>query len=144
MFTQRPEIKELNRLYRAVDEVYHEVAVKLGLSDSAFSVLYALAELGDGCTQKEIAALFSMSKQTIHSSVKGLAGKGCLTLAPGPGRDRRILLTPAGRRLLEEKIAPVIALENRAVEGLSPQERQTLLALTRKYAESHIRTLNTL
>ena len=48
MFTQRPEIKELNRLYRAVDEVYHEVAVKLGLSDSAFSVLYALAELGDG------------------------------------------------------------------------------------------------
>ena len=54
------------------------------------------------------------------------------------------MLTPAGRRLLEEKIAPVIALENRAVEGLSLQERQTLLALTRKYAESHIRTLNTL
>lgn len=144
MIQQCPEIEELNHLYKAVDDAYHSAAVKMGLSDSAFLIFYALAELGDGCSQKEIAQHYYVSKQTINSSIKGLVRGGYLTLHPGPGRDRQIQLTPAGRQMLEEKIAPVIQLENQAIQALTPQERQTLLALTRKYAESHVRTLKTL
>ena len=107
-----------------------------GLSDSGFLVFYALAELGDGCTQQEIARHYYASKQTIHSSIKALEQKGYLTLAPGEGRDRRILLTPAGQRILEEKLTPVFQGEE-----MPAQELADLLALTRKYVGIHRRVL---
>ena len=141
---QCPEIEELNCLYKAWDDVYHSAATKLGLSDSAFLIFYGLAELGDGCSQKDIAQHYSASKQTINSSIKRLEREGYLTLTPGPGRDRQILLTPAGRQVLEEKLAPVIQAENQAIQALSPQERQLLLALTRKYVGLCLETFNAL
>ena len=62
-------------------------------------------------------------------------------MAPGPGRDRKILLTPTGRRALEEKLTPVFRRENQVIEELDPEEIQTLLALTRKYVAVHRRLL---
>lgn len=135
MLQLRPEVEELNRLYQAMDETYHAVAARAGLSDSAFLIFYALAELGDGCTQQEIARRYYASKQTIHSSIKVLEQKGYLTRTPG--RDRRILLTPAGRQVLEEKLTPVFRQENQAVEAMDPQELETLLVLLRKYVRLH-------
>lgn len=141
MIRLRPEVEEMNRLYKAVEETYHAAAVAAGLSDSGFLVFYALAELGDGCTQQEIARHYYASKQTIHSSIKALEQKGYLTLAPGEGRDRRILLTPAGQRILEEKLTPVFQGENQVVEEMPAQELADLLALTRKYVGIHRRVL---
>lgn len=135
MLQLRPEVEELNRLYQAMDETYHAVAARAGLSDSAFLIFYALAELGDGCTQQEIARHYYASKQTIHSSIKVLEQKGYLTRTPG--RDRRILLTPAGRQVLEEKLTPVFRQENQAVEAMDSQELETLLVLLRKYVRLH-------
>ena len=40
--------REYNNLYRLGNELYHNVAVRMGLSDSAFDILYALDGLGDG------------------------------------------------------------------------------------------------
>ena len=141
MIPLRPEVEEMNRLYKAMEETYHAAAVAAGLSDSGFLILYALAELGDGCTQQEIARHYYASKQTIHSSIKGLEKKGYLTMAPGPGRDRKILLTPTGRRALEDKLTPVFQRENQVIEELDPEEIKTLLALTRKYVAVHRRLL---
>lgn len=141
MIRLRPEVEEMNRLYKAVEETYHAAAVAAGLSDSGFLVFYALAELGDGCTQQEIARHYYASKQTIHSSIKALEQKGYLTLAPGEGRDRRILLTPAGQQILEEKLTPVFQGENQVVEEMPAQELADLLALTRKYVAIHRRVL---
>ena len=44
----RKEMKELNKQYRETDRIYHEISTKAGLSDSAFMILYAITELGDG------------------------------------------------------------------------------------------------
>ena len=95
----------------------------------------------DKLSQQEIARHYYASKQTIHSSIKGLEKKGYLTMAPGPGRDRKILLTPTGRRALEDKLTPVFQRENQVIEELDPEEIQTLLALTRKYVAVHRRLL---
>lgn len=59
------ELREFNCLYKEVDEIYHEIALKMGISDSGFIILYALAELGDGCLQKDIAKIYYISKQTV-------------------------------------------------------------------------------
>ena len=49
------DLKENNRLYREMDGLYHELCVKIGLSDSAFLILYSIVETEGKCSQKEIA-----------------------------------------------------------------------------------------
>lgn len=56
--------REYNNLYRLGNELYHNVAVRMGLSDSAFDILYALDGLGDGCLQKDVCTASGLSKQT--------------------------------------------------------------------------------
>ena len=127
-----PALQKLNRLYREWNDFYHTMALRVGLSDSAFVIFYALAELGEGCRQKEIAEYYSLSRQTISSSVRHLEKKQYLYLKPGKRRDMHIYLTDAGREIVKEKIAPVIALENSVFEALGAKEGETLTALTEK------------
>ena len=61
------KLKEFNDIHRQVSGLYHEIAVKLKLSNSAFSIFYTIYEMGGSCFQKDICDLFYMSKQTIHS-----------------------------------------------------------------------------
>ena len=52
--TSGQELREFNRLYKRLDDLYHSLSLKMGMSDSTFIILYTIAELGDGCSQKEI------------------------------------------------------------------------------------------
>lgn len=130
---QKNELKKFNCLYKQLDELYHEIALKSGLSDSAFAILYTIVELGDGCLQTEIAEHNSISKQTIHTSVKNLEKKGYLSFQRGKGRDMHIYLTEMGRKLTEEKILPVFEMENSIFAEMPQEERKQLLALMEKY-----------
>lgn len=127
------ELREYNRIYKESNELYHGIAKRKGLSDSAFDILYALYVLGDGCQQKDICGYSGTSKQTIHSSVRKLEREGILRLEPGPGRGVRVYPTAQGRALMERKIAPVAAAESRAFLCLNEEERQTFLRLARMY-----------
>lgn len=135
MNKEKKELKKFNCLYKELDDLYHEIALKNGLSDSAFSILYAIVELGDGCLQTEIADCYSISKQTIHTSAKNLEKKGYLSFRPGKGRDMHLCLTESGEKLIEEKILPVLELENSVFSEMSPKESSQLLYLTEKYVE---------
>lgn len=135
MIEQGKELKEINRLYREMDEIYHEISRRAGLSDSAFAILYSIAEMGGGCLQKDIAAMYCMSRQTVNSSIKNLEEGGYLSLKGGRGHDRHIFLTPAGHQLLEEKIVPVIELENSVFSSMTKEESSELLRLAKKYAD---------
>ena len=128
-----PGIREFNRLYKELDDLYHNLALRQGLSDSASIILYALYLLGDGCLQRDICDLSYISKQTINSSIRRLEQDGYLYLQPGRGRDMHICLTPEGRRLVEEKAAPVAAMEERAFSGMPQEDQQALLRLTHAY-----------
>ena len=86
---QGPGIREFNRLYKELDDLYHNLALRQGLSDSASIILYALYLLGDGCLQRDICDLSYISKQTINSSIRRLEQDGYLYLQPGRGRAGR-------------------------------------------------------
>ena len=131
-----PGMKEFNRIFKECNHIYHDIALKLGLSDSGFDILYTLCEIGDGCLQKDICDATMLSKQTIHSSVQKLAKDGYLSLQPGKGRDLHIHLTSAGKALMEEKITPAIQTENIAVTDMSKDEQEEFLRLNRKYIDS--------
>ncbi len=138
---QGRELKEFNRLYRELDDIYHEIALKSGLSDSAFLILYTIAEFGNECSQKEIADYYSISRKTINSSIKKLQAEGILTLKTGHKQERYLSLTPAGEALVEKCIVPVVQMENDIFSEMEPNERNELLRLTEKYIECYRRKL---
>ncbi len=131
-----PGIREYNRIFKECKHIYHEIALKLRLSDSGFDILHTLCEIGDGCLQKNICDATLLSKQTIHSSVRKLEKDGCLLLKPGKGRDVEIYLTPAGKALVAEKLSLAIHAENQAFTEMSEEEQREFLRLNKKYADS--------
>lgn len=128
-------LRDFNKLDKEIGDLYHDTALKLGLSDSAFFILYMLNDLGDGCLQKDICSECYANKQTINSSVKKLEQQGYLTLKQGRGRDKHMFLTEVGRRFVEEKIIPVVRKENEAIMSLDPEEREEVVRLTKKYVD---------
>ena len=116
-----------------IDEFYHALAQGFGLSDSALWVLWSLAELGEGCTQKDICRQFFLSKQTVHSSVQKLERGGYLSLRPREGREVSLFLTDRGRDLVREKVLPIMEAERAAASGLTEEEWKTVIRLSRKW-----------
>lgn len=126
-------LKEFNRIYKKTNEIYHDIALRLGLSDSAFDILYSISELGDGCLQKDICNATCIPKQTIHSSIRQMEKSGYLTLSSGKGRSMHINLTEQGQQLLERTIYPVMQMEGEAFHCMTDEECQQMLALFKKY-----------
>ncbi len=135
-YIQSEELKENNRIYREVDGMYHELCVKMGLSDSAFLILYSIVEMEGNCSQREIADRCCISRKTINSSVKNLEKEGFVTLESGAGRDKQIVLTKRGEQFVQEKIFPIMEVEDNAFLEMEPDERRELLRLNAKYAEA--------
>lgn len=98
---QNRALKEFDSLYKMIDDVYHEIALSMHLTDSAFLILYCLLELGDGCSQKDICKLYSISKQTVNSSVKSLEDKGVLIRKAGVGMDIHLFLQSLDENFLK-------------------------------------------
>lgn len=127
------QLQEWFQLYKEYDGIFHDLALKMGLSDSAFLILYGICYLGDGCLQKDICAHYTISKQTVNSSTRRLVQEGFLTLKSGSGRDMHLCLTPKGEAFAQKYIYPVIDIEEEAFLEMSPQERDALVRLTHRY-----------
>lgn len=135
LFIHNDMLKELNKIQREITEVYHGVYLELGISSTAFSILYALVDLGDGCRQIDIVKAYFISKQTINSSIKNLVKNGYVELKSSKGNDRLIFLTPKGRQLVEKKIYPFFEVENSVIDELSKEEQLMFVLLMKKYLQ---------
>lgn len=129
-------LRQFNKIDKEFNDLYHETALRLNISDSAFSIFFIIYELGDGCSQKDICYETFTNKQTVHSSVRKLIQEGYLFLKRGRGRDKQIFLTERGNAFIRDYILPVVQKENEAFGGLLPQEQEELLRLSRKYLDS--------
>ena len=136
-----PLQQSFNLLYKEMNDLYHEFAVSMHLSDSAQMVLYTICELGNGCLQKDICDRCFLTKQTVHSAVRKLEQDGILTLSAGKGRDMHLSLTEKGQTLVQQTVFPLAEAEYRTMEILSPQEQADMLRLTQKYVSALRREL---
>ena len=57
MAQEKERMRQLDRINKALDDIYHEVAVGQALSDSALNVFYSIHVLGDGCLQRDICKI---------------------------------------------------------------------------------------
>ena len=122
-----------NRIYKEYNEIYHEAAIRLGLSNSEFDTLYAICELGDGCKQTDICRTTFIPKQTVNSAIRALEKKEYLTLASGKGRSMHIYLTEQGLQLVRRTIFPMVEIENEAFPKLTEKEHKSILHFHTQY-----------
>lgn len=127
---------EYGRLWKQFDEAYRKAALRMGLSTSAFEILFTLCDLGEGCLQRDVCQYACSSKQTINSSVHKLETDGIVRLEPaGTGRGMRIFLTDAGRALVDAKVAPFAEADFAVFSSLAPAEREVLMRAEKAYLE---------
>ena len=65
-------MRRCNHLVGEIDGVYHEMSLKLGLSDSAMIVLYTICDSGSSCPLRDICLRSGLSKQTVNSDRKSV------------------------------------------------------------------------
>lgn len=130
------ELKRFNYLTSEIDAAYHAAARKLGLSDSAMLILYAVCANGGSCPLSDICRLSGTSKQTINSALRRLEAEGLLYLEASGGRKKQVCLTDAGQEKAKNTVARLIEIENELFGSWTPSERTTYLELTQRYLTS--------
>ena len=64
------KLKQLNSMLSEVDNIYQSLLKANNVSESEYIVMFAINELGEGCSQKDISENGYASKKTINSTIK--------------------------------------------------------------------------
>lgn len=128
--------KQYTYLAGEINALYHEAAVKAGVSDSIQNILYVICENGTSCLQSEISKLTGISRQTINSAIRKLEKEDIVYLKQGKGRNTIVCLTRKGEKYASEKIKPLLEIENMIWQEWTPEEQREYLRLTEKYRDA--------
>lgn len=129
------EMHRYNHLVSELDAVYHEISLKLGLSDSAMIILYTLCDNGGSCLLQKICRCSGLSKQTVNSALRKLESEGALYLEPAGSKSKNVCLTQAGRLLAERTALRLIRAENELVAAWPQEDVQRYLELTERFLQ---------
>ena len=130
------QIHRLNYLTSELDGLYHQASLRIGLTDSAMRILYAIYDNGDGCLLHTIYQQSGISKQTVNSAIRKLEEEEILYLVHFQGKHKKVLLTKKGKAYLEQTAARIYEAESRAFAAWTEEEVETYLRLTEKFAEA--------
>lgn len=126
-------LKRYNYLFGETGMAYHELSRKLGLPDSAISILYAMLENGGRCLLRDICQFTGMSKQTVNSSLRKLEAEKVLYLEPVDGKNKLVCLTEEGTELAERTAGRVLALEDEIFASWPQEDVERYLQLTENF-----------
>lgn len=126
-------LKRYNYLFGETGLAYHEISLKLGMSDSAISILYTILENGDRCLLRDICRFTGMNKQTVNSSLRKLERENVLYLEPAGGKNKLVCLTAEGKALAERTAGRVLAIENEIFASWPREDVETYLKLTENF-----------
>ena len=133
-------IKQIDQQRKELDSIYHGVAVKYGLSDTALWVLYLVSEDGGDLTQQDLCRQNCFPKQTINTAVNALAKNGLLERIPiqGTRNHKQLRLTAAGQELANRTTQKLKIAEETAYGRFTAAELQAYLNITRRLT-AHLR-----
>ncbi len=139
-------LMKFNRIYKELDDIYHNYAKARGLSDSAFWVFYFICERREAYTQAELCANWYYSRQTINSTLKNLEKQGYIALVPEPGnrKNKQIRLTREGESFAEKMILPLVEAEKNSFRNMKEEERdglERLFGIHVKLLEEEVRKI---
>lgn len=138
------KLKRYNYVMNEINSIYHDAAMRMGISDSVLNILYVICENDDRCLQSEIYKQTGISRQTINSAIRKLEKDGIVYLEQGQGRNTIVCLTDAGKEYAGEKARPVIRIENEIFNEWTEKESRLYLELTERYRDSLKKKLDAL
>ena len=123
---------EISRLFRAKMR-QNENADGVMTQPGAHLVLAFLAA-GDGRTQRELVCATHLRPPTVSLILKKMEEEGIVHRESDPcdARAVRVYLTEHGRKIDEEHIARIKAMDTEALAGISENEAETLMKLLSK------------
>ncbi len=129
-------IRHLSQLLGELEGTYHEISVKMGISDSVCKILYTFCCFGACCPLNDICRYTGLSKQTVHSALRNLEEKGCLYLKALDGKSKKACLTDEGIALANRTALQIMELENDILASWSREERDLYIELTERFLTS--------
>ncbi|MBR1776737.1 MarR family transcriptional regulator [bacterium] len=127
------KVKYLHKVLCETDKIYNSLLNKMQITDSEYTLLFAILTMGEGCLQKDIADSCLISKKTLNSTVKKLEKKGILKLKPGKYPNLHIYLTPEGKSYIEERLVPIMQEEDDILDTVSGKDFDAFISITTKY-----------
>lgn len=121
----------VNHMARLMEHGLNRRIRPLGLTTGVFPVLLELWE-EDGLTQKQLVERLDIEQPTMSNTLARMERDGLVTRHKGEadGRVQFVRLTARARALREVAVAEASAVNERALIGLTPQERDLFLELT--------------
>lgn len=137
-------IHRINYLSVEMDALYHQAALRLGLTDSAMLVLYHLYDSNGSCLLSDIYKQSGVSKQTVNSAIRNLEKDGIIRLEQKNGKMKIVHLTENGKKYVDKTVAYVFKAESAAYSTWTENEIEIYTHLMEKYVESFREQINTL
>ncbi len=124
----------LSNAKKKINSLYHEEAVRLGISETALWILYSIFGAEETFTQYDLCEAWQYPRQTVNSAITSLIKNGYVVLKVIPGtRNRKAIhLTESGLAFCEKNILPLYLAEERAYLQMSEKELDTFVALYEK------------
>ena len=125
------------RLWRASHTQTAAALESIGLTPARFAVLSFL-RARDGAIQQQIGAAMGIDPSTMVALIDELERAGLAKRRPHPKdrRAREVVITPKGRRTVEQGRSLARDVEDDVLKGLASTERRQLLKLLRQALSS--------
>ena len=134
----------INHIISEMESLYHQVSLKMGISDSVSIVLYTIHVTEGICLLSNIYKKSGISKQTVNSAIRRLEDEGILYLEEHTGRSKKIILTEIGNKYINKTVAKLYEAEVQAFESWTKEEINTYVNLMEKYKDCFRKKINAL
>lgn len=130
----KSQLLMLSNAKKKINSLYHEEAVRLGISETALWILYSIYGAEETFTQYDLCEAWQYPRQTINSAITSLIKIGyvVLEMIPGTRNRKAIHLTGSGLAFCEKNILPLYLAEERAYLQMSEKELHTFVSLYEK------------
>ena len=121
------ELEKWNQLLKHQNQIYHQYAKKINLTEPQFWILYALCETKEPLFQNIFCENWTYNKQTVSASVSSLEKSGLVTLsfAKGSRKKKQLHLTAKGEDFCNQYIRTLQHTEEKILGTLSQKEKDS-------------------
>lgn len=119
-------------------KVVDHYMAELGLTQSRWVALFVLKRIGEGCTQRELAAKMGIEQPSLVRTLNQLEEAGLIErrINPNDARSRTLWFTQAGLELNERMEAIAHEGREKMLQGISAEQRQTAYLLLEQILEN--------
>jgi transcriptional regulator, MarR family len=142
MFSRRPMGMRMAMIVRQWRAVIDDAILDTGLTQSSWTVMMQLHQLGDNVSVSELAEVQGIELPPLMRTIAQLELRGYLlrTTSPYDKRIRLLALTPEGHAVLRRLNSVIEACQARVSQNIAPEHLEIFSATLNQFA-CNLRTL---